>query len=95
MSNMATMRESTQNGSKKAPAAVRKPRRGAVKTVAKLKPSAATRSAAVVDTQSVRELVAAEAYFLAERRGFIAGHELEDWITAERVVESRLHSMDS
>jgi hypothetical protein len=35
-------------------------------------------------------MVAAEAYFLAERRGFIAGYELEDWVTAERVVESRL-----
>jgi hypothetical protein len=34
--------------------------------------------------------VAAEAYFLAERRGFEAGHELEDWIAAEELVESRL-----
>jgi hypothetical protein len=40
-------------------------------------------------------LVAAEAYFLAERRGFIAGYELEDWVTAERVVESRLKPLSS
>ena len=37
-----------------------------------------------------RQLVAAEAYFLAERRGFAAGHELEDWVAAEAAVELRL-----
>jgi len=37
-----------------------------------------------------KRLVAAEAYFLAERRGFAAGNELEDWVTAEAVVDSRL-----
>jgi hypothetical protein len=37
-----------------------------------------------------RQLVAAEAYFLAERRGFAAGNEVEDWVTAEAVVASRL-----
>jgi hypothetical protein len=91
--NMTTMRESTPRGGAKAkaPTAVPKPSRSGVsgvKTVAKSRRSAATRSAAV-DPQSVRDLIAAEAYFLAERRGFIAGHELEDWVAAERVVESR------
>jgi hypothetical protein len=85
------MRESTRIASTKSGTAptARKPARSAVKTVAKSKRSAATRSAPV-DTHSIREMVAAEAYFLAERRGFIAGYELEDWVTAERVVESRL-----
>jgi hypothetical protein len=87
------MRESTNRGAAKAktPAAAPKPGRGAIKTVAKSRRSAATRSAAV-DSHSLRALIAAEAYFLAERRGFVAGHELEDWVTAERVVESRLQS---
>lgn len=40
-----------------------------------------------------RQLVAAEAYFLAERRGFVQGHELEDWTAAEAVVDSRLQDM--
>lgn len=40
-----------------------------------------------------RRLVAAEAYFLAERRGFAAGHELEDWVAAEEAVDSRLQQM--
>jgi DUF2934 family protein len=35
--------------------------------------------------------IATAAYYLAERRGFEPGHELEDWLTAEREVLS-LHS---
>src|SRR5208282_3257444 len=35
-----------------------------------------------IDPDVRRQLVAAEAYFLAERRGFAAGHELEDWVAA-------------
>jgi hypothetical protein len=65
-------------------------------TVAKLKVSAvkvASKSRAVrksIDPEARRQLVAAEAYFLAERRGFVGGNELEDWVAAERVVDSRL-----
>jgi Protein of unknown function (DUF2934) len=43
-----------------------------------------------IDPDVRRQLVAAEAYFLAERRGFAAGNEVEDWVTAEAVVASRL-----
>jgi hypothetical protein len=43
-----------------------------------------------IDPDVRRQLVAAEAYFLAERRGFVGGNELEDWVAAERVVDSRL-----
>lgn len=46
-----------------------------------------------IDPRVRRQLVAAEAYFLAERRGFAAGNELEDWVTAEAVVDSRLQQM--
>ena len=27
-----------------------------------------------------------EAYFLAQRRGFLPGHELDDWLAAEELV---------
>jgi hypothetical protein len=37
-----------------------------------------------------RQWVADEAYFRAERRGFLAGHELEDWVEAEAAVAARL-----
>ena len=46
-----------------------------------------------IDPDARRRLVAAEAYFLAERRGFAAGNELEDWVAAERLVDSRLTQM--
>jgi Protein of unknown function (DUF2934) len=39
------------------------------------------------------QLVAAEAYYRAERRGFAAGNELEDWVAAEVEVDSRLQQM--
>lgn len=31
------------------------------------------------------------AYLLSERRGFEAGHETEDWLTAEREIRQRYH----
>ena len=46
-----------------------------------------------IDPDARRRLVAAEAYLLAERRGFAAGNELEDWVAAERLVDSRLEQM--
>ena len=46
-----------------------------------------------IDPDVRRRLVAAEAYFLAERRGFTTGNELQDWVTAEAVVDSRLQQM--
>jgi hypothetical protein len=35
-------------------------------------------------------LTAECAYFMAERRGFAPGHELEDWLAAEREVAALL-----
>jgi len=46
-----------------------------------------------IDLGDRRQLVAVEAYLLAERRGFAAGRELEDWVAAEAVVDSRLLRM--
>ena len=46
-----------------------------------------------VDPDVRRQLVAAEAYFLAERRGFTAGGEVEDWVAAEAMVDSRLRQV--
>jgi hypothetical protein len=43
-----------------------------------------------VDPEMRRQLVAAEAYFLAERRGFCDGSAVEDWVAAEVVVDSLL-----
>ena len=37
-----------------------------------------------------RRLIAETAYLIAERRGFSAGSELEDWLQAEAEVNRRL-----
>jgi hypothetical protein len=48
----------------------------------------ATRSIEVLATKpaSAMEMIAKRAYFKAEARGFAPGHELEDWLAAEREV---------
>jgi hypothetical protein len=35
-------------------------------------------------------MIAEAAYFAAQNRGFEPGHELEDWIAAERTVDQRV-----
>jgi len=79
----------------------KKPAKEKAPPAAKLEPGAKTatskssRSANLrstsIDPEMRRQLVAAEAYFLAERRGFAGGNALEDWVAAERVVDSRLN----
>ena len=38
----------------------------------------------------VQRLIAVAAYYRAEQRGFEPGHELEDWIAAEKEVRRRM-----
>ncbi|PPD47605.1 MAG: hypothetical protein CTY12_03650 [Methylotenera sp.] len=38
--------------------------------------------------KAVGEIIALEAYYLAERRGFSPGRETEDWLTAESIVRT-------
>jgi hypothetical protein len=40
---------------------------------------------------TLHELIAMEAYFCAERRGFAPGSELDDWLEAEARVNARRH----
>jgi hypothetical protein len=43
-----------------------------------------------ISPEERERLVAEAAYFIAERRGFEAGRELEDWLQAEAEVNRRL-----
>jgi hypothetical protein len=63
--------------------------------IAVLESAQTARAATSIDPDVRRQLVAAEAYFRAERRGFAAGHELEDWVAAEAAVDSRLQQMQA
>jgi hypothetical protein len=40
-----------------------------------------------IDSESRRAMIAERAYYLAEQRRFEPGHELDDWLLAEREVE--------
>ena len=55
-----------------------------------------TEHESLVDTYSpdismdeFREMVAVNAYYRAEKRGFEDGYELEDWLEAEREISSQ------
>lgn len=49
----------------------------------------ASEHAAVTDEERHR-MIASIAYFQAERRGFVPGGELDDWLQAEREVDELL-----
>lgn len=44
----------------------------------------------VVHARERWQRTAVTAFFLAEARGFAPGHELDDWLAAERIVDSAL-----
>jgi hypothetical protein len=53
-------------------------------------PVAAPAAKGSIDARERYQLVAREAYYLAEKRGFAPGREMEDWIAAEKTVAARL-----
>jgi len=50
--------------------------------------SAKSDGAASVGTEDRHAMIPQRAYLRAERRGFQPGYEMEDWLAAEREVES-------
>jgi hypothetical protein len=42
-----------------------------------------------IDLDEFREMVAKNAYYRAEKRGFEDGFELEDWLEAEQEISSQ------
>jgi hypothetical protein len=45
---------------------------------------------AVIDPQTRHDLIAQAAYFRAQHRGFMRGHEQQDWLAAEMEVDNAL-----
>ena len=45
---------------------------------------------AAVAADQRHSMIAVAAYYIAQHRGFEAGHELEDWLRAESQIESAL-----
>jgi hypothetical protein len=55
-------------------------------------PSAANGSSgnSEITSEEYYKLVAEAAYYIAEQRGFAAGHDVEDWLQAEAEVNESL-----
>lgn len=48
-------------------------------------------SAAPIEAAQRRAMIAEAAYYRSEQRAFAPGHELEDWIEAEREIDRDRH----
>jgi len=76
------------------PAAVKKPRAARKSPAAKT--AAATEVAVAAATpeptpEALGSMIATAAYYLAAARNFSPGHELDDWLEAERAVHAQLY----
>ena len=45
-----------------------------------------------MDPQLRQQMIATAAYYIAEQRGFLPGHEVADWIAAEAAVDASLQT---
>lgn len=57
-----------------------------LKIADKLVPSAVLENSASQDNPERNNLIATGAYYKAEERGFMPGHELDDWLEAETEI---------
>ena len=64
--------------------------RSARKSTTKKSRTAAAIVDSKIDAEKRRALIAEAAYLRAERRGFAAGHEVEDWLAAEAEIDLAL-----
>jgi hypothetical protein len=53
-------------------------------------PAAAAGAKGKIDAKERQRLVAEAAYYRALKRGFAPGHEVQDWVAAEKEVDARL-----
>ena len=89
---MATRRTTGSSRTAESPQAPEKaaPRRGAAPVPPTTASGGATGVAVSEDTR--RAMVAQAAYLRAQRRGFAAGGEVEDWLAAEAEVDALLRA---
>lgn len=78
------------------PPAEKKPRAPRKSPTAKSQKAEATDVAVVAATvdpmpEDVGSMIATAAYYLAAARDFMPGHELDDWLEAERAIHAKLY----
>ena len=42
-----------------------------------------------IDLEEFRKIVATDAYYIAEKRGFEQGHERDDWLEADQEISKQ------
>ena len=42
-----------------------------------------------IDLEEFRKIVATDAYYIAEKRGFEPGHDIDDWLEAEQEIRKQ------
>ena len=68
----------------------KKPRTSRKTIVAEDAAPVAVSKASVPNSDQVAGMIATAAYYLAAERNFTPGHELDDWLVAERRIHSTL-----
>jgi hypothetical protein len=53
---------------------------------------ATKKTAHLISPEHRYHMIATAAYYLAERRGFAGGYEMQDWISAEAEIDAQLKS---
>jgi hypothetical protein len=43
----------------------------------------------VIDKEKLQKMITERAYSKAEKRGFVSGHEIEDWLEAELEIKNQ------
>jgi len=79
-------------------APVRRARRSATTSGSTTAPRRVRRKAdstTVLSAEERMRMIAIAAYFRAERRGFVAGHEAEDWYSAEAEIDELISRSQS
>lgn len=55
-----------------------------------VKKAAAKKTGVPVSPEQRYHMISTAAYYLAEKRGFAGGYEMQDWISAEAEIDARL-----
>lgn len=89
---VAAPKASTEKAVAKSPAPKVATKKVASAVAAKPAKAPAKKTGISVSPEQRYHMIATASYFLAERRGFATGHEMDDWATAEAQVEAMLNS---
>jgi hypothetical protein len=64
----------------------------AKKKVSKKKTASAKKSSPLISPRERYEMIATMAFYRAEQRNFEPGHDVEDWLECERIIDEKMLS---